>query len=303
MSQRLLRFAGLAIVSLSCVALAFSSGIVGSTFALFNGETQNAGSSFAGGWIGAATGLTTTASGYDVGLAWTPGTHGPVTGQQLYGVDNNTNSNCTGAAYVLLNTLATASTATFTDSSRGSASNNGHWFCYQLVSTSASSWTAQTPQVLQLGLVTSAITITNVGTNNSMNANDTIQLTFNQRTNKATSGTLKVCAINNGSSDSVIIGDTTGGTGCAAADGFNVGVITGVTIGTTRAYANSTFTTTTTSPFTMTITLVSSGTSTYSGTTATFTPSSSILSNATTHQATMCTTAAAICQPTTATHF
>jgi hypothetical protein len=301
-NDRFLRRAMLAVVCLSAVALALSHGIVGNTFALFNGETQNASSTFAGGWIGAATGLAATASGYDVGLAWTPGTNGPVTGQQLWGVDNSTNPNCTGSAYALLNTLAAATTATFTDSSRGTTANNGHWFCYQLVSTSASSWTAAAPQVLQLGLVTSAITITNVGTNNSTNANDTIQLTFNQRTNEATSGTLKVCAINNGAADKVIIGDTTGGTGCATGDGFNVGVITGVTIGTTRAYANSTFTTTTTSPFTMTITLVSAGTSTYTGT-GTFTPSSSILSNATTHQATMCTAAATTCQPTTTTHF
>ena len=49
-----------ALVVLSCTALALATGVVGSTFALFNAETQNAGSAFAGGWIGAADGLTAT---------------------------------------------------------------------------------------------------------------------------------------------------------------------------------------------------------------------------------------------------
>ncbi len=301
MNQRFLRQAALAIVCLSAIALAFSSGIVGTTFGLFNGETQNAGSTFAGGWIGAASGLTTTASGFDVALAWTPGTHGPVTGQQLFGVDNTTNSNCTGAAYSLLTTLPSAATATFTDSSRGTVANNGHWFCYQLVSTSASTWTAQTPQVLQLGLVTSIIALANVGTNNSINASDTITLTFNQRTNLAASGTTKVCVIA-GAPGKVIIGDTAGGNACATGDGFTVGVITGATIGANQVYRFSTFTTTAVAPWTMTTTLVGGGTATYSGT-GVFTPSASTLSAATTHQATMCTAAATTCQPTTTTHF
>jgi len=160
-------------------------------------------------------------------------------------------------------------------------------------------WTAQALQQVQLGLVTSAITITNVATTNSIAATDTITLTFNQRTNKATSGTAKVCVLTSGK---IILGDTTGGGGCATGDAYNIGVITGVTIGTNRVYQSSTFTTTTTAPYTMTITLVGTGTSTYAGT-ATFAPSASILSNATTHQATMCTAAATTCQPTTTTHF
>jgi hypothetical protein len=302
--EKTLRLSALAIVVLSSIALALSSGrIVGSTFALFNGETQNAASTFAGGWIGAPTGATAVASGYDMSLAWTPGAHGPITGQTLNCVDNNTNSNCTGAAYAFL-ISGPAATAAYTDPSRGSASSNGHWYCYQLVSTTTPSlWTASTAlPAVQLGLVTSGISITNVATNNSIRAGDTITLTFNQQTDLAASGTTKVCAINSGSNDRVIIGDTAGGTSCGVNDGYTVGRITGVTIGGNQVYRNSTFTTTSSAPYTMTITLVGSGTATYSGT-ATFTPSSSILSAVTTHQATMCTTAAAICQPTTTTHF
>src|ERR1700690_3378569 len=102
--------------------------MVGSTSALFNGETKNAGSGFAGGWVGAPSAASASALGYDMSLAWTVGTHGPVTGQQLYGVDNGTtslSSNCTGAAYSLLTTLASASTAAYTDSSRGTLGTDG----------------------------------------------------------------------------------------------------------------------------------------------------------------------------------
>jgi hypothetical protein len=297
--RKALRRAALAIVILSASALVLGSGTVGDTFALFNGETQNAGASFAGGWIDPPATLTATASGYDVALAWTPGTHGPVTGQTLYGVDNTTSSNCTGAAHTLIGPLAAATTAVYTDSSRGTAANNGNWFCYRLVSTSATVWTAQANQALQLGLVATGITIANVGTDNSINANDTITITFNQRTNLPASGTAKVCVLTAGK---IIIGDTAGGSSCASGDGYTGGVITGVTIGTNRVYQSSTYTTTTTAPWRLTVTLVGTGTSTYSGT-ATLTPASSILSAATTHQATMCSAAAATCGPTTTTHF
>jgi hypothetical protein len=295
--QKALRQATLALVTLSSVSLVLSTGVVGSTDALFNGETQNAASSFAGGWIDAPSALTAAASGYDVALGWTPGTHGPVTGQQLNGVDNGTVSNCTGAAYAPVATVSSA-TAAYTDASRGTLANDGNWFCYQLVSTSATVWTAQAAQQLQLGLVTSGIALANVGTNNRINANDTITLTFNQKTNFAASGTTKVCVF----PTKITVGDTTGGTSCNVGDGYNIGSITGVTIGASRVYRLSTYTTTTSSPWRMTITLVGSGSASYAGT-ATFTPSATILSAATTHQATMCTTAAATCQPTTTTHF
>ena len=88
---------------------------VGDTFAFLDGQTQNAGSVFAAGWIGAPTGATATASGYDVGFTWTPGTQGPVTGQQLWGFDHTTTANCTGVTYSSLATLASAATAAYTD--------------------------------------------------------------------------------------------------------------------------------------------------------------------------------------------
>ncbi len=292
-------------VVLTAGALLLGNNIVGTTFALFNGETSNANSAFAGGWVGAPAAATATAAGYDMGLAWTPGTHGPVTGQQLFGVDNGTNSNCTGAAYVLISTLTNAATAAYTDASRGTLANDGNWFCYQLVSTSATSWTAPLAlSAVQLGLVTTAVQITNVGTANRIEKNDTIKLTFNQRTNLGT-GNIKVCVFSPGT---IVLGDTNNGNNCGtAADGFTVGKLTlaGATIPGALNFNASTVALSATAPWTMTITLAGTNSTTAMTGTPTWTlnGSSSILSFATTHQATMCSTATTTCRPTTTTNF
>jgi hypothetical protein len=299
MRKRALRRAiGLCTVLITA-SLLLSGVPVGSTFAFLDGETQNAGSVFAAGWIGAPTGATATASGYDVGFTWTAGTHGPVTGQQLYGVDNTTTPNCTNVTYTLLATLALPTTAAYTDSNRGSTAN-GDWYCYELTSTSASSWTASLAlPALQLGLVANAVSITNVVTAGSINNTDKITITFNQPTTLA-NGTVKVCgwagAVTAGS---IVIGDTVGN--CAAAtDASSIGKITNIAVGTTRTYLTSTAAV---AGSTVTITIAgSSGTSTESGT-AKFTPSGTIKSSATTDQATVCTAATTNCQPTTASGF
>lgn len=299
------RAVGAAIV-LAAAALLLGNNVIGTTLALFNGETSNANSAFAGGWVGTPSAATATATGYDVGFAWTPGTHGPVTGQQLFGVDNGTSSNCTGAAYASLATFASASTAAYTDASRGTLANDGNWFCYQLVSTSATSWTAPLSlSAVQLGLVTTAVQITNVGTANRIEKNDTIKLTFNQRTNLGT-GNIKVCVYATGV---IQLGDTSSGGGCAASPpaGYTVGKLTlaGATIPSALNFTSSTVALSTSAPWTMTITLAgTNATANMTGTpTWTLNGSSSILSFATTHQATMCSTAATTCRPTTTTNF
>jgi hypothetical protein len=296
-----------ACVVLVAAALLLGNNVIGTTFALFNGETSNANSAFAGGWVGAPSAATATASGYDIGLAWTPGTHGPVTGQQLYGVDNGTSSNCTGAAWTLLATLASASTATYTDASRGTLANEGNWFCYQLVSTSATSWTAPLAlSAVQLGLVTTALQITNVAGNtaNRIQKNDTITLTFNQRTNLGT-GNIKVCVFTAGV---ILLGDTNNGNNCGTtSDGFSVAKLTlaGATIPSALNFNASTVALSTSAPWTMTITLAgTNSTADMTGTpTWTLNGSASILSFATTHQATMCSAATTTCRPTTTTNF
>jgi hypothetical protein len=305
-SPKALRRAALAIVTLSAAALALSSGVVGNTTALFNGETQNAASTFAGGWVDAPAALVSTPSGYDVTFSWTPGTHGPVTGQQLTGVDNGTSSDCTGAAYTLISTLP-AATNSYTDSSSGSATNNGDWFCYELVSTSATVWTAQLDQVLQLGLVANGLSTSNAAgrcggapatASGKIDCNDKIVITFNQKPILPASP-IKVCVWATGT---IVIGDTQA-TCAASTDAYSVGKLTGGTLGSNVAYTSSAFTLSASAPWTMTITLGTAiGTSTVSGT-WTLTPAAGILSTITTHQATICTATSTTCQPTSSTTF
>ena len=303
MNRRSLRWTGCAIAALSLAALLLSSGSIGDTLALFNGETQNAGSTFAGGWIGAPSAATSSVSGYDASFAWTPGTHGPVTGQQLWGVDNTTNSNCTGAAYASLATMASATTAAYTDASRGTAANDGDWFCYELVSTSATVWTALDPlPAFQIGLVANALSIANSNIAGRIEKNDTIKITFNQRTNLGTAN-IRVCVWSTGS---IVLGDTTGGC-TASTDAYSVGKMTvaGATIPGNLAFNTSTVSLSTSAPWTMTITLAgTNSTATMTGSpTWTLTPAAGILSFATTHQATICSAAKTTCQPTTTTNF
>ncbi len=307
MNRRALRWAGGAVVVLAFAGLLLSTGPLGSTLALFNGETQNPNSTFAGGWVDAAASPSATASGYDMALAWTPGTHGPVTGQQLYGVDNTTNSNCTGAAYALLHTMASATTAAYTDASRGTLANDGDWFCYELVSTSATVWTAATPlAAVQLGLVANSLAITNVGTAGTINRNDQIVVTFNQRP-ILPSNNGRVCVI--APSGPIVLGDSsaTGNRACGTGDGYNIGKITlaGATLGTTVKFTNMTFTLSASAPWTMTLTLnAQTATSAVTGTpTWTFTPAATIHSFITTHQATICSAATTTCQPTSTNNF
>ena len=286
---------------LATAALLLGNGIVGTTSALFNGETTNTGSAFAGGWVGAPTAGSVNALGYDMSFAWTVGTHGPVTGQQLWGVNNGTSSNCTGAAYASLATMASAITATYTDASRATLATDGNWWCYELVSTSATVWTA--PLILpatQIGLVTNAVLITNVATAGSIAATDTIKLTFNQRTNLA-SGTVRVCLFS--AQKTILIGDTAN---CVAStDTYTVGkLVTTGTVAGNASFTTSTDAVTTVTPYTATITLAGAGPNRAIGAgTWTFTPAATILSFATIDQATMCSAANTNCQPTTTTTF
>ncbi len=297
-----LRRAVAASAVLAAAALTLSSGVVRTTFALFNGETTNANSAFAGGWVGAPSGASATPSGYDIGLSWTAGTHGPVTGQQVLGVDNLTNSNCTGAAYSSIATLGAAA-GSYTDANRANGTNNGDWYCYELVSTSATVWTSSLAlSALQIGLVANALSTANGGTANAVSKTDTIKITFNQQTTLANQTGVNVCVYTSGA---ILIGDSTP---CAGAtDTYSLGklTVTGATLGSNVRFNSSTTAVSTSAPWTLTVTLAgTNSTSAITGTpTWKFTPSSSILSHATTHQATICTAATTNCQPTATTTF
>jgi hypothetical protein len=98
-------------------AILFACGLatVGGTFASWSSQTENRTGTFAAGWVGPATNLTFSPSGSDAGLFWTPGTHGPVTGQTLYGLDNGSSSSCPANGYSNIAAMPSTSTTTYTD--------------------------------------------------------------------------------------------------------------------------------------------------------------------------------------------
>jgi hypothetical protein len=280
------------IALVAAVALLVTAGAAVAARIGFTGET-NSTNTVANGWIGPPTALASpTPSGYDAQLAWTPGTHGPVTGQQLWGVDNGTTSNCTGVTYSLLNTMASAATATFTKANTSAV--NGHWLCYQMVSTSASSWTSSANfAATQLGLVATSVSIANSGTSGKITTGDTITITFNQPVLASSVPTsLVVCT---GTSATVIfVGDTSNCTNTS--DGYSVGVINGITVSGGKQKLNSSAVV---SGSTVTVTIGQNGQNA-SGT-GTFTPATGVQSQASTDRANACT--ASNCQPTTSGSF
>jgi hypothetical protein len=286
------RRAGRRVALVAAVALLVTAGGAVAARIGFTGET-NSTNTVANGWIGPASGLSVTPSGYDAQLAWTPGTHGPVTGQTLYGVDNGTTSSCTGVTYALMNTMASATTAAFTKSNTSTV--NGHWLCYQMQSTSASSWTSTANfPATQLGLVATSVAIANgTGAPGTMDSGDTITITFNQNVLASSVSTNpQICT---GLSATVIfIGDTTG---CkTTGDAYSIGVINGITVTGNKAKFNATAAV---SGNQIVVTLAgSSGNTSGSGT---FTPAAGIQSLAATDRANACT--APNCRPTTSGGF
>jgi len=274
------------------------------TFALFNGETTNAGSTFSSGWIGQATNLAATYSGYTVVLGWANGTPF-VNTQTLYGYDAGTTAGAScpppySASYATtITTIANNTTHAYTDTNRGSTIN-GHYYCYELQgnSTTYTSWQSETVLKTQVGMVQTGVDVTANG-NGSIAANDVIQLTWNQRPN-ITATTATVCAQPGGT---VYIGDTT----CSrsGADTYTIAKLTGATSITgsinATSFPTSTVVTTTTAPYTTTITLKNGTSRTVNGIgTWTSTPSTSVHSN--TGNVTVCTSGSA-CLPTTTDNF
>lgn len=307
----------LLLVALFVVAVA---GAVGGTYAVFVAEAGNQTSTFAGGWIGRPTGLgTPTPSGYDVQFAWTPATHG-LTGQQLWAYDNGaqTPHTCSGATYTQLSTMASATTSSYTQSNTSTL--RAHWLCYEMVSTSASTWTAAAQfSGLQIGLVANSITVTAGGTlSGKISTGDVITIVFNQAPTGIATGSRSVCVNPGANSNVVILGDTSG---CvSSSDANDVGVISGYTItggggmGATAAM-NCNASNFSLSGSTLTITIGdtlgamgslgpcdSANAATETGT-GTYTPANTILSAATTDQAQICTGAANGCRPTVSGSF
>ena len=204
----------------AAAVLLFASGLAagGTTLASFSAQTQNNPSTFAGGWIGAATGpFTVTPTGYGATLGWNHATHG-LDGQQLYGLDNGTTATCPSSGYTSLATMSPPLTNAYTDSSAvlespNPASNvNGHYVCYRMVSTrSGSSWTATAsfPATI-LGLVPTGIASSASG---SPTNGSTFTVTYNQNVTVPNPTTITVCL--QPSQNQIVLGDGS----CAATIG------------------------------------------------------------------------------------
>ena len=196
--------------------LLFAAGLtsVGVTFASFTAETQNNTSTLAGGWLSPPTGLSVTPSGYSGVLAWSPGKHG-LDGQQLYGVDNGVSSTCPSSlsSYTSLASMTSATTAGYTDSSTTLESGNprstvnGHYVCYQMVSTrSNSGWIAAASfPATVLGLVPTGVSSTSASP--ITGGSSTITITFNQNVTVPTGTSIDVCLLP--SSNQIVLGNST----------------------------------------------------------------------------------------------
>lgn len=271
-------------------------------FATFSAETENSASAFAGGWIPAPTSLTVSGpAGYGAGLTWVSGASAsapspnPVTGQQLFGVDGGTGASAScGSTYGLLSTMSGPTTTSYTDP--GSSGENGHWYCYEMVSTSASTWTtAATFAPVRVGLYVTAVHVANGGSgSNRMNSGDTITITFNQDVNTPTAN--HFCAVNSGANDVIILGDTRASGTCATGDAYTIGKITGATISASITPLTETVSV---SGNVLTVQVTANSTRTATGVPGkTFTPSASVTSSV--GSAAACTSASApVCVATT----
>jgi hypothetical protein len=240
--------------------LLLAVGTVGGTVASFTGETQHQASTFAGGWLDAATGLAApTPSGYGAVLTWAHGTHA-LTGQDLYYTDEGTTSSCAGAAYSTLASAGLSATLNTVTDSRGSAAD-GHYLCYQIRSTHGSWYTGANFGIVQVGLVPTGLSTGNTG-NHQLDSGDTIAITFNQAVGYS-GGAFNVCAFS--ATGTILLGDATSGCG-SSADTPVVGAVSGLTIGADRVYAGSTVTV---SGSQLTVTLGSAGTGASGRTTVT----------------------------------
>lgn len=235
MRRRLRRVATSHLLVLAAV-LVLGGGLAAGALVGFSAETQTQTATYAGGWVDAPTSLLApTVSGYGATLTWAKGTH-DVTAQDLYGTDQGTTTNCTGATYATQFATGLPATMTTTTDSRGSGAN-GHWICYQIRSTHGSWYAGSNFSVIQVGLVPTGIAVANGGNSNQINSGDTITLSFNQAVTYTGSTPIYVCAFVN-PANTILIGDTNCG---SASDTATIGKITGVSIpNASRTYTSST---------------------------------------------------------------
>lgn len=205
------------------------------TFATFTAETDNPGAVLSGGWIPAPTGLSDSVTGANnnkAQLDWTSGASAaapspnPVTGQELDIADGGSGSTANCGSYSAVATYLKGKTSV-TDG--GTGVPIADWWCYQMVSTSASStssgsWTnSATFPPIQL-LVPVSVVFSGNG-DGIIESGETITITYNQ---PVAAGSLAInsgiCQVK-GATGKIYLGYT--GT-CASGAAYSIGRITGI---------------------------------------------------------------------------
>lgn len=204
-------------------------GRLGGTYAIFSAETENQNAVAQGSWIPAPTAGSISIGGAGNGQAvmnWTAGglasspSPNPVSGQKILFADGGSGASaaCPGGTYsTTADTIGNGTTQT--DSLTGSPFTD--WWCYQVMSTSASNWTAGPSTFGAVRpLVPTSVAFSGNG-NGNLDTGDRIVITFNQNVSLS-GGPSGVCT--DATNNRIAIGYST----CAAGTQGTVGTVTGL---------------------------------------------------------------------------
>lgn len=203
-------------------------GQMSGTFAIFSAETENQNAVAQGSWIPGPTAGSISIGGTGNSQAvmnWTAGgfaaapSPNPVSGQKILFADGGSgaSASCPGGTYsTTADTIGNGTTQS--DSLTGSPFTD--WWCYQVMSTSASNWTAGPSTFGAVRpLVPTSVTFSGNG-NGNLDTGDSIVITFNQNVSLS-GGPTGVCT--DATNNAIAIGYST----CAAGTQGTVGTVTG----------------------------------------------------------------------------
>lgn len=230
------RRAAVAAAIVLALGYALATGGVPGVGAIFTADTENPSSASRGGWIPAASGASSSLDGSPYSqehLGWVsghsatmPSGSNPVTGQTILYADGGSGSSASCGSYSSVSTIS--ATTTSADLTGADISD---WWCFEVYSTSASSWVSGTASFTAQRLFVPMPTVTladNVFNGYAYNG-DSIAITFNQ--NVSSPGTIEVQLCSSGT---IQIGSSSCGTA------GSVGTITGLSINGNQSYPRST---------------------------------------------------------------
>jgi len=231
------------------IGLLLASSVVPNTFSLWQAESTNTGSVYAGGWLPPATtsgaSLSVTGSNQDqVHLSsWTSGYYqaepnpNKVDGQELEIADGGSAASAGCPAHTGAGWNDEAALGQTDSSATDSGANSPaftDWWCYQIVSTLAgTSWRSVPTTLGSIRLlVPTGVSYNSTG---KIKTGTTITITFNQNITYSGAGSVTVCTWS--TTNSVLIGDA----GCAASsDTPTVGRLNGGTVSLTTSICTAT---------------------------------------------------------------